>query len=63
MKAFLDHTGLLAFAHRGDHQSGPENTLAAFEGAVKKAISILKPTPIAREMAYSWPFMTIALIG
>ncbi|MDG1114950.1 MAG: glycerophosphodiester phosphodiesterase [Pseudomonadales bacterium] len=42
MKAFLDHTGLLAFAHRGDHQSGPENTLAAFEGAVKKGYRYLE---------------------
>ena len=34
MHSFLDHDGILAFAHRGDHQSGPENTLPAFAGAV-----------------------------
>jgi len=31
---YLDHPGILAFAHRGDHESGPENTMAAFAGAV-----------------------------
>ena len=34
MHSFLDHDGILAFAHRGDHRSGPENTLPAFAGAV-----------------------------
>jgi glycerophosphoryl diester phosphodiesterase len=34
MADFLDHAGVLAFAHRGDHLAGPENTMAAFEGAV-----------------------------
>ena len=32
---FLDHNGLLAFAHRGDQDAGPENTMLAFEGAVR----------------------------
>ena len=34
MSGFLVRAGILAFAHRGDHLSGPENTMAAFEGAV-----------------------------
>ena len=34
MHNFLDHPGILAFAHRGDHDSGPENTMPAFAGAV-----------------------------
>ena len=32
---FLNHNGILAFAHRGDQESGPENTMIAFEGAVR----------------------------
>ena len=32
--AFLEHDGLLAFAHRGDGEAAPENTAAAFESAV-----------------------------
>ena len=42
MHSFLDHPGILAFAHRGDHDSGPENTLPAFEGAVKKGFKYLE---------------------
>ncbi|MGB0865730.1 MAG: glycerophosphodiester phosphodiesterase [Granulosicoccaceae bacterium] len=30
---YLDHPGILAFAHRGDSQAAPENTLAAFRSA------------------------------
>jgi glycerophosphoryl diester phosphodiesterase len=41
-KPFLEHAGVLAFAHRGDHQSGPENTLAAFAGAVSKGFRYLE---------------------
>ena len=33
--SFLEHSGVLAFAHRGDQDSGPENTMVAFEGAVR----------------------------
>ena len=33
--SFLEHSGVLAFAHRGDQDSGPENTMTAFEGAVR----------------------------
>jgi len=40
--AYLDHTGVLAFAHRGDHQSGPENTLPAFAGAVALGFKYLE---------------------
>ena len=32
--AFLEHDGILAFAHRGDGEAAPENTAAAFESAV-----------------------------
>ena len=32
---FLEHSGLLAFAHRGDQESAPENTAAAFEAAAR----------------------------
>ena len=32
---FLNHNGILAFAHRGDQESGPENTMIAFEGAAR----------------------------
>ena len=40
--AFLEHEGVLAFAHRGDHQAGPENTLSAFEGAVQQGFCYLE---------------------
>ncbi|MCE9523926.1 MAG: glycerophosphodiester phosphodiesterase [Alphaproteobacteria bacterium] len=32
--AFLDHSGLLAFAHRGGAHEAPENTMRAFDYAV-----------------------------
>ncbi len=32
---FLEHDGILAFAHRGGVEAGPENTLVAFEAAVR----------------------------
>lgn len=34
MHPFLDHHGLIAFAHRGGAGEAPENTLLAFESAV-----------------------------
>ena len=42
MHAYLDHAGVLAFAHRGDHESGPENTLPAFAGAVALGFNYLE---------------------
>lgn len=42
LHAFLEHDGVLAFAHRGDHASGPENTLAAFEGALRLGFRYLE---------------------
>ena len=33
--AYLEHDGILAFAHRGGVEAGPENTLVAFEAAVR----------------------------
>lgn len=32
---YLEHDGILAFAHRGGVEAGPENTLVAFEAAVR----------------------------
>lgn len=32
--AYLEHDGLLAFAHRGGASSWPENTMPAFQGAI-----------------------------
>ncbi len=33
--AFLEHDGILAFAHRGGSEAGPENSMVAFEAAVR----------------------------
>tara|TARA_B100000700_G_C14910970_1_gene792246 strand:+ start:293 stop:1048 length:756 start_codon:yes stop_codon:yes gene_type:complete len=39
---FLKHPTVLAFAHRGDQSTGPENTLSAFEGAAKLGFKYLE---------------------
>lgn len=35
MHSYLDYDGFLAFAHRGGAEEAPENTMAAFEAAVR----------------------------
>jgi len=40
--AFLEHSGVLAFAHRGDSEAAPENTAAAFESAVSHGFQYLE---------------------
>ena len=39
---FLEHDGVLAFAHRGDQSAAPENTLPAFEGALRLGFRYLE---------------------
>ena len=40
--AFLEHDGVLAFAHRGDGEAAPENTAAAFESAAGQGFRYLE---------------------
>ncbi len=39
---YLDHDGVLAFAHRGGAVEFPENTMLAFEGAIKMGYRYLE---------------------
>ncbi len=39
---YLDHDGVLAFAHRGGAVEFPENTMVAFEGAIKMGYRYLE---------------------
>ncbi len=40
--AFLEHSGVLAFAHRGGAVDFPENTMAAFQAAVEMGFTYLE---------------------
>lgn len=40
--SFLDHDGVLAFAHRGGDRNAPENTVAAFDDAVAQGYRYLE---------------------
>ena len=40
--AYLDHDGVLAFAHRGGDRVAPENTMAAFQDAVAQGYRYLE---------------------
>lgn len=42
MHPYLDHDGVLAFAHRGGAVEFPENTMVAFEGAIKMGYHYLE---------------------
>ena len=39
---YLDHQGVLAFAHRGGDRVAPENTMAAFQNAVGQGYRYLE---------------------
>jgi hypothetical protein len=60
--AFLDWPGPIAFAHRGDCASAPENTMAAFEAAVS-ASAIWKPMAAPPAMESSSSSTTSAWIA
>lgn len=40
--AYLEHDGILAFAHRGGDRRAPENTLAAFQDAVDQGYTYVE---------------------
>ena len=42
MHSFLDHPAPIVFAHRGCHESGPENTFDAFQGAFDKGVRYME---------------------
>ena len=42
LNSFLEHDGIIAFAHRGDGDSAPENTIAAFESAINHGYKYLE---------------------
>ena len=42
MHPFLEHPSPIVFAHRGCHESGPENTFDAFQGAFDKGVRYME---------------------
>ena len=53
---YLEHDGVLAFAHRGGNLQAPENTMAAFSDAARQGYRFLKQMFTHRAMVWSTRF-------